>query len=82
MSAPDLATLDERGRYELAAWLWALKDHWPRRFARELGADGEQALEALAPATRDRDRVLKLRRLAIGAITNGDLGPLRAAPSR
>jgi hypothetical protein len=75
MSGWDIASLDERGRYELGAWLWALKDHWPRRFAATLGPEGERLLRELDPLLADTNRLLKLRRLAIAEIARGERPP-------
>ena len=51
-------------REALLSWLRAFQDEFPRRFASELGHDGERLVEALERQPFDRNRYLKLRRIA------------------
>jgi hypothetical protein len=48
----------------LAAWLAAFRHHWPDRFTDLLGPVGEDAYYRIAATVRDRNRHLKLRRIA------------------
>lgn len=63
--------LDERGRYELFARLRALEAHWPRRFETSQGDRGRRLLNELEPYIVDRNRYLKLRRIALARIAAG-----------
>ncbi len=59
------ARLDVDERVALAAWLAAFAHHWPSRFAAVLGPEGAARLAALRRGVVDRNRYLKLRRIAI-----------------
>lgn len=48
----------------LLAWLRAWRRHWPESFA-ALGADGPRLIRQLEGRPLDRNRYLKLRRLAL-----------------
>jgi hypothetical protein len=61
----DAHRLEAAERECLAAWLGAFQHHWPDRFAAILGSDGERALQSLGTESVDRNRYLKLRRIAI-----------------
>jgi hypothetical protein len=53
-----------RQRVSLLAWLSAWASDWPTSFAGVFGADTEQVLAQAAEGIDDRERYLKLRRLA------------------
>lgn len=59
-----------RERELLGAWLDAFAHHWPGRFAEVLGPLGVEARAAVqAASTGDPGRSLKLRRLAVAALS-------------
>ncbi|MBL9024147.1 MAG: hypothetical protein JNL21_18285 [Myxococcales bacterium] len=49
----------------LLAWLSGFAHHWPEGFARVLGEGGHTAIGVLAARPVDRNKYLKLRRIAI-----------------
>jgi hypothetical protein len=51
-------------REALAAWLASFRHHWPGRFHRALGPQGEELWARLAASGLDANRYLKLRRIA------------------
>ncbi|MBN2195972.1 MAG: hypothetical protein JW751_24355 [Polyangiaceae bacterium] len=57
--------LEPRLREPVYAWLAAFRHHFPGAFARELGSTGDALLAKLAAETLDRNRCLKLRRIAV-----------------
>ena len=62
--------VDEAGRdawllEPLVGWLRAFRQHWPEKFARALGPDGDAALASLEALPLDANRYLKLRRIAL-----------------
>jgi hypothetical protein len=58
------AALAPHERECLAAWLAAFRRHWPDRFAELLGPIGESLLAGCTGDALDRNRYLKLRRIA------------------
>jgi hypothetical protein len=67
----------------LLAWLAAFKRHWPSRFKEVLGEIGELAVESLDARLDDRNRYLKLRRIAIANLSglpDGETTPLVDPP--
>lgn len=64
LAALDVAALDAVGRAVLLSWLEGWHHHWPARFERELGDAGDTLRQALWRYPVDRDRYLKLRRIA------------------
>ena len=67
----------------LLAWLAGFRHHWPHRFREVLGDVGDTAMEALTRALDDRNRYLKLRRIAIANLSaatssRGEVGPCAA----
>jgi hypothetical protein len=52
-------------RAVLLAWLEGWRHHWPSRFQRELGPAAEAMCNELTRRGVDRDRFLKLRRIAV-----------------
>lgn len=56
---------EPRERDALAAFLIAWRDHWPTSFASELGDDAARAESWARGAIEDRNRMVKLRRIAI-----------------
>jgi hypothetical protein len=48
----------------LGAWLAAFRHHWPDRFTEMLGPLGESLLSRCTSGDLDRNRYLKLRRIA------------------
>lgn len=59
------ARLDADERVAVAAWLAAFAHHWPARFEAVFGPAGHVRLAASRRAVIDRNRYLKLRRIAI-----------------
>ncbi|MBX3129402.1 MAG: hypothetical protein KF718_21970 [Polyangiaceae bacterium] len=47
------------------AWLSALLHHWPARFRSIFGVEGEATVQELRRRVVDRNRYLKLRRIAV-----------------
>jgi hypothetical protein len=60
----DPLQLDSARQAMLFGWLDAWRHHWPSRFSDELGELGERLHSALAAQPVDRNRYLKLRRIA------------------
>jgi len=58
------AALDDTEQECLAAWLAAFRHHWPDRFAFLLGPIGEDAHARAVATVSDRNKYLKLRRIA------------------
>jgi len=56
-------------REPVVAWLRAWQHHWPASFAEVLGDAGPAALSRLAGVELDRNRYLKLRRIAIANLS-------------
>ena len=56
---------DEREATALLAWLAGFRHHWPARFEMLLGAAGPRTIERLHGVLLDRNRYLKLRRIAV-----------------
>lgn len=65
MRATVAATPSGRDAEALAAFVLAWRDHWPTRYARELGLDADPIVRWAEGAIVDRGRHLKLRRIAI-----------------
>jgi hypothetical protein len=65
----DPGTLDAWQVAPLLAWLSAFRHHWPRRFRQVLGDAGDLAIASLEPRLDDRNRYLKLRRIAIANLS-------------
>jgi hypothetical protein len=63
--ARDAASVESRQVEPLLAWLRGWRRHWPASFAASLGPDGERLIERLEARGFDRDRYLKLRRIAV-----------------
>jgi hypothetical protein len=55
----------ERDAEALAAWIFAWQHHWPRSFIASLGVHAAAVTEWAARHARDKDRYLKLRRIAL-----------------
>ena len=49
----------------LLTWLSGFEHHWPEGFERVLGEGGRAAIDALAERPFDRNKYLKLRRIAV-----------------
>ncbi len=58
-------TLEEARVAPLLAWLRAWQHHWGDHFERTLGAEGAALVRRLQRRLDDRNRYLKLRRIAI-----------------
>jgi hypothetical protein len=65
LTAIRVDTLEAVERAVLLAWLEGWRHHWPSRFQRELGTPAEALCIELARRGVDRDRFLKLRRIAV-----------------
>jgi len=61
----DPASLDDVQRDALHAWLGAFRDHWPRAFREIGGPPARDLLRAFDRGPVDRNRYLKLRRIAL-----------------
>ncbi len=55
-------------RDPLLAWLAAFRHHWPTTWASEIGPAGEALFARLSAGPIDRNRYLKLRRIAIASL--------------
>ncbi|AKU90916.1 hypothetical protein AKJ08_1303 [Vulgatibacter incomptus] len=64
---PDLP--EQRLREPLLAWLSAFRHHWRPTWANEIGLPGDALIERLEAEPFDRNRYLKLRRIAIESLS-------------
>ncbi len=67
--AADSRRVTPHERECLGAWLSAFRHHWPDRYASLLGSLGDDLLARCTDGGLDRNRYLKLRRIAIENLT-------------
>jgi hypothetical protein len=65
LAAVDVRAIDPARREPLLAWLRGYRQHWPDRWATQVGALGERKIAELEQSPIDVNRYLKLRRIAI-----------------